>query len=90
MPAANMIGFVKDGLLIMTAVGGISTGFYNYVAKPVLNDTRLASLENKMSEIKPTVDDDHVKVAVLTSRLDELKDSQKQILNVVLDIKRKL
>ncbi len=85
-----MIGVVKDGILIMTAVGGISTGFYNYVAKPVLNETRLAQLETKINEIKPTVEEDHINVAVLTSRLNELKESQQQILNVVLDIKRKL
>lgn len=90
MPAANMISVVKDGILIMTAVGGISTGFYNYVAKPVLNETRLAQLETKINEIKPTVEEDHINVAVLTSRLNELKESQQQILNVVLDIKRKL
>gem|GEM_PF-4517894 len=90
MPAANMISIVKDAVLVMTAVGGISTGFYNYVAKPVLNETRLSQLEIKMDDIKPLVEDHQVKVAVLTSRLDELKDSQKQILNVVLDIKRKI
>ncbi len=90
MPAANMIGFVKDGILIMTAVGGISTGFYNYVAKPVLNDTRLAALETKINEIKPTVEEDHINVAVLTSKLNELKESQDKIFSVVLDIKRKI
>lgn len=90
MAASNMIGLIKDGLLIASAVGGIMTGLYSQVAKPIHNETRLLALETKMNEIKPTVEEDHINVAVLTSKLNELKETQDKIFNAVLDIKKRL
>lgn len=90
MAIGNMIGLVKDGLLITTAVGGIMTGFYNYVAKPVFNESRLSQVEKKINELEPSVKNNIISVAVLNARLDSLEKGQAQILDAVLEVKRKL
>ncbi len=90
MATSNMISLIKDGLLIASAIGGIMTGLYSQIAKPIHNETRLLALETKINEIKPTVEEDHINVAVLTSKLNELKETQDKIFNAVLDIKKRL
>ncbi len=90
MTTSNMIGLIKDGLLIASAIGGIMTGLYSQITKPIHNETRLLALETKINDIKPTIEEDHTKIAVLNSKLTELKETQDKIFNAVLDIKKRL
>ena len=90
MATSNMISLIKDGLLIASAVGGIMTGLYSQIAQPIVNETRLLTLETKINDIKPTVEEDHTNIAVLDSKLNELKETQDKIFNIVLDIKKRL
>lgn len=90
MPAGNMISTAKDAVLIIGAVGGLMAGAYSQVAKPIQDEARVKMLETKMATIEPAVEQGKINVAVITSRLDKLDESQDKILNVVLDIKRKL
>lgn len=85
-----MINAAKDAVLLVGAVGGLMAGLYSQMVKPAVDETRLKALETQMTTISPKVESGIVTSAVLGSRLDTLEKQQTQILNIVLDIKRKI
>ena len=81
---------IKNWVLIIGAVGGMSSGLYSVIAKPIQETTKLTALEGKMSEILPQIQNHEVNIAVLNSRLSKIDESQDKILNAILEVKKKL
>ena len=81
---------IKDWILAIGALAGMSAGLYSVIAKPIQDEGRINTLETKIAYIEPKVHQGEINVAVVSSRLDKIEQGQDKILNIVLDIKRKI
>ena len=87
MPSADNI---KNWILAVGALVGIASGAYAVIAKPIQDGTKLTTLEAKIAFMEPSVREHETNIAVLKSQLSGIKEDQGKILDVVLDIKKKL
>lgn len=87
MPSVDNI---KNWVLAIGAIVGMASGAYSVIAKPIQESAKLTNLESRVAYLEPTLRQHETQIAVITSQLSNIKEDQSKILNVVLDIKRKL
>ena len=90
MSASGLTDRIKNWVLILGALGGMGAGLYAAIAKPIQDENRVKLLETQMNEIKPSIREHETNIAVLKSQLVSIKEDQGKILDVVLDIKKRL
>jgi septal ring factor EnvC (AmiA/AmiB activator) len=88
--ASSKVEDIKNWILAIGAVSGLAAGAFSVIAKPIQESTKLAALETRMSAVEPEIREHGTNIAVLSSKLNDIKADQDKILNAVLDIKRKL